>query len=350
MASDSLPSTIERARLEMAADWVLRLQAEPLDPADIDAWLEWTGRDPLNLEAFERIQSLDAGLKALPADDKAGLGQRAPAAPAKSGRRRRRGWMLATAASIALIALIVSGAILWSSPAAFTAVYRTARSQHQTFTLPDGTQVELGAGSALRVVYQERVRRVALFAGEAYFRVMHNPGRPFVVVADGVRVKDIGTEFNVRRGHDQVVVQVASGQVQVAYTGPQRKEQSAAASAAARPVRLTAGEQVVADARHRPLTPEAVGPRRIGAWRRGRLQFRDAPLAEVVANINRYAAHPIVITDPAVGRLRYTGTVAVDHIAAWLDAVATVFPVRARVAAGQVRLYFRHAAQPQRQL
>lgn len=65
--------------------------------------------------------------------------------------------------------------------------------------LPDGTSVWLNSDS--RLLYDARfndaIREVTL-EGEAYFDVVKNPKRPFIVHTSGIDVKVLGTAFNVK--------------------------------------------------------------------------------------------------------------------------------------------------------
>jgi len=65
--------------------------------------------------------------------------------------------------------------------------------------LPDGTQVWLNAGSKLNYsnAYNETLREVDL-EGEAYFDVVKEAGRPFIVHASSLNIKALGTAFVVK--------------------------------------------------------------------------------------------------------------------------------------------------------
>jgi transmembrane sensor len=210
--------------------------------------------------------------------------------------------------------------------ATFVAHYTTPHGQNRTFSLPDGTTVTLSADSVLRVHYRAEARSLDLLSGEAFFKVRHDADRPFVVQVGMARIEDLGTQFDVRRDSDQVVVAVASGVVSVAYS------ELAAPATSTRyrvdPVDVIAGREVVMAMAtpKQPIEHRAVDGT-VGAWRMGRLQFRDTPLDTVVANINRYSATPIVLDGPGVSRLRFTGTIYVDRIDTWLRAVQKALPV-----------------------
>jgi transmembrane sensor len=76
-------------------------------------------------------------------------------------------------------------------------------------------------------------------------------------------------------------------------------------------------------------------------WTRGRLAFVDQPLAAVVADLARYTTRDIVISDPAAGDLRYTGTIEADAIDQWVAALIRVYPVEADRDGDRVTLRFR---------
>lgn len=86
--------------------------------------------------------------------------------------------------------------------------------------LPDGSIAYLNSGSTLSYPssYDAEERKVTL-VGEAYFSVKHDPAHPFIVSVshDRLRVKVLGTEFNVRAYEKENVVQttLVSGSVNI---------------------------------------------------------------------------------------------------------------------------------------
>ncbi|MBL7873241.1 MAG: FecR domain-containing protein [Cyclobacteriaceae bacterium] len=84
-------------------------------------------------------------------------------------------------------------------------------------TLPDGSTAFLNKKSELTYEFnpREKTRKVVL-KGEAYFTVKHEAENPFVIEADNVLVRDIGTEFNLKAypGKDTIEIIVTQGEVQ----------------------------------------------------------------------------------------------------------------------------------------
>lgn len=74
--------------------------------------------------------------------------------------------------------------------------------------LADGTIVFLNYGSKLKYPqkFWGKTRNVVL-SGEAYFKVAHNPQKPFVVNAGKLKIAALGTEFNVSAYADEKVIQ-----------------------------------------------------------------------------------------------------------------------------------------------
>jgi transmembrane sensor len=85
-------------------------------------------------------------------------------------------------------------------------------------TLPDGTRVWLNGGSKLiyNSDYNEKVREVSL-TGEAFFNVMTNPAKPFIVKAGKLAIKALGTSFNVKAYPDDksIITTLVKGKVTI---------------------------------------------------------------------------------------------------------------------------------------
>ncbi|MNT49101.1 fec operon regulator FecR [compost metagenome] len=65
----------------------------------------------------------------------------------------------------------------------------------------------------------------------------------------------------------------------------------------------------------------------VTAWQRGRLVFRDTPLAQVVAELNRYLRNPLRIEDRKLAQLRVAGTLSIDEPESVLNVLPQIAPV-----------------------
>jgi len=85
--------------------------------------------------------------------------------------------------------------------------------------LPDGTKVYLNAGS--RLAYPDQFTgksREVMLVGEAYFEVKHDSKHPFVVLVNELKIKDLGTEFNVSAYAEDNTIQTVLNQGSVSIS------------------------------------------------------------------------------------------------------------------------------------
>ena len=341
---------------EQAAYWFLRLRDDDVDPDEIEAALAWQDASPAHRDAFARAETFwNAAGRLKPTE--AGAGDRH-----LSLWKRRHDWALAAAASLLLLLVgasvlmtrhprpgppEVAGAdevVLPPSAAISEAPARvaTAAGENRTITLDDGSEVVLGGASVVEVNYSPSERRVVLVAGEALFHVAKNPDRPFLVDAGDGETQAIGTIFDVHRGVDAVTVTVVEGIVSVRPGLPEKTGQSLLAA------RLVAGHQVSYSPRG------AIGPiqkatlERTTSWEAGELTFIDRPLADVVADLNRYSKRPIRIDDESLKALRITGRVTVGKMDDWLRALEMNLPIRIVAAPDSISLAQKIASPPSR--
>lgn len=327
----------ERSRLQTAGDWLLRLRAPHVSPEVVAGWLEWCGAEEANREAFDRMQAVWDLSDAAP-----GLRDEALQLPDRRVLTRNRLWAAAAALVLVVGAAWVGVRQAWrgTEPAPIVEQVRTQRGEHEDVALPDGSHLALGGQSSVALAYDQQVRRVILTEGEAFFTVHPNKTRPFIVMAGPLTVTAIGTSFNVRRDADSVFVTVAEGTVDVRARseggGPDTRVQSGDAATSDFDIRARGGHQVRYHQGRMWSTVDRVDPSIASGFQEGKLQYVDEPLSLVVASINRYAERPIVLDDPALGEMHFTGTVFERHIEDWLQGLDAVFPVRVTTEEGRV--------------
>jgi transmembrane sensor len=299
-------------RLEQAGLWLQRLHKPGQDARVVEAWLDWCQQDPRNQQAFDELAAVW--------ELSAGLGEELrPATPEVSTRPRRQ----LLAASLAGLVLAAGGGGAWwlTRPApeqVLTFEISSPVGLNSSHTLPDGSLLELGGGTRVTVSISPRQRRVQLHEGELFVAVREEAARPFSVDAGRFEVIATGTAFNVLRTEERTTVTVAEGSVDADFTGE---------NAASPMQRLQAGRQLIyLHATHRVEVLDA-DPLAAISWRSGALQFKDQPLSEVIASVNRYAARSIVIEDPQVAAVNFTGTAHIDRIPGWLQGLVVTSPL-----------------------
>ena len=312
--------TSEDARLnclQQASEWLLRMENPERTEEDVNEWLRWCDADPHNLAAFEAFQKDWRDLDALKGDPV----QQAERLPSPKVQWRRLLPFAAVAASVALVALCVSLLTRERGPSAPGQQVAAAQT-NRAATLPDGSRVILSAQTSLNVDFNGSRRNLDLSAGEAYFKVQHDRRHPFVVHAGDVSVTAIGTAFDIRRESNRVTVTVEEGTVEIA---------GSAFAKIGLPTtwRAEAGYQLTYSSNGRTAMITSVDTSSALQWRSGELAYVWEPLGAVVEDLNRYSEHKILIKEPAIAALHFTGTVFTASITDWVKAVEQAYPVRA---------------------
>lgn len=308
--------------IEAAIDWLVRLQSDAAterDWRDFDAWLT---ASPDHAQAYDAALAFDERL-----DLDARLAERAAsAAPAAKvvSRRTRRAWFWpATLAIGAIAATFVVVAVLPPSGRLVDGretTYATGVGERRTIALEDGTRIELNAASRLSVRFERHARRVRLDDAQAFFDVVEDPSRPFLVEAGDVRVRVVGTQFDVRRRDGRVAVNVGRGLVEV------RAERSGEAA----PYRLRPGQGLShQEGRGEHPRVSTIAVEEIASWRQGRLIYRDQPLSQVADDMNRLFPRPVKLGDAQAAHMRLSGVLIVDSQDAMVDRLSRLLPVRA---------------------
>jgi transmembrane sensor len=292
----------ERTRLNAEASaWLARLHG-PRGAEVEGALQDWLKVDPAHQEAFERATELWETLPGAAAFNEE---------PPRSVSRRFV--PLAIAASLAVLTGVGAMKVYLNQPA----TYDTRTGEQRMATLDDGSRIALNTDSRLTVKFDRDEREVSLDRGEAMFDVAHDATRPFIVRAGDEQIKALGTSFVVRRDGERVRVTLLSGKVEVVRMGE--------------PPRLLAvlapGERVSATADTVPVV-DRPALESVTAWRRGELRFRDTPLSEAVAEVNRYGRQRVIVNDASLAALPISGVFATDDPAEFAAAVAQLHGLR----------------------
>ena len=316
-------------KAEEAADWLLRLHAGSAEPrlkAEFDRWL---AASPANRLAWERTCKTWRNLGLVEPALK-NLWEDAPHLPAKAEKpvSRRRlsvrhyAGMAMAAASLCLAVLFV--------PAFFIRIeadYQTSTAESRTITLEDGSRVQLAAASALSTDFTDGRRNVKVLKGEAFFDVVPDSARPFVVEAKNVTVEVLGTAFDVDLTDGVTQVALAHGSVEASFRN--------AAS-----TRLVPGEMLIVDASG-AIRKENVSVEDIGGWRNGELYVVDATIGSVVEQIQRYHPAWLTMADKRLAEQRVTGFYDLRNPDRALEALVEPYNGKVHAIGGSARIITR---------
>lgn len=320
---------IRMAIADQASEWFVENRGGPLDRETRSRFMSWLQTSPVHVGEYLAIVGLVRDLDTaantteillepllararIEAEPVATLNALTPVQPSITTlRRRTRQWALAAAAALAVLGL----ATLWltrdGERFGLPKTYTTAHGEQSERLLPDGSVLHLNTDSEVIVRYLRRERVLDLRRGEAFVQVAHAGERRFRVAAGNAQILAVGTQFDVYRKSESVLVTVVEGAVSV-YTGAPQPTSSAL------PVR--AGYQV--EMRGQVGMPRPVDAQAAVAWLKKQIAFEDEPLAEVVAEFNRYGGVVLEIDDDTIRALRISGVFDaydIDSFAAFLE-------------------------------
>ena len=310
-----------------AADWFARLQGDAAleDWTAFQAWLE---ADPAHVAAYDAVEALwielddvEARPTATPVVASSPIDNIVPLRRPAPRPARRLVWTgLATMAAAAAVVF----ALLPQLTRPALTDYTTERGETRQVALADGSHLILGSATTLRVHLGRRQRDVTLVDGEATFDIAHQETRPFVVAVADRQVRVLGTEFNILSHDDRLAVTVRRGVVSV----------SGGADGA---VRLVKGQQLIHAPGDGASLVRATDPNAAFAWTSGKLVYRETPLPEVVADLNRYVATPIRV-DPSAASVKVSGVLLVDEETAMIRRLELFAPIVSQKSGGEIVL------------
>jgi transmembrane sensor len=242
--------------------------------------------------------------------------------------RSRRSFAIAAALLLCLAGLPLALSLRPpAGPTSGTAqTYATGAGEQRAFTLADGSEMTLGGNTSAFVSFTAGERTVVLSRGEGLFHVQHDRNRQFQVCAVQACVTAIGTIFDVHLYSDRVRVWVQQGSVEVAPIMPAAATEADGSTAQWSPLRLQRGQEMSYAADGEASAPRPADARAAAAWTQGSLIYHGRPLSEVIEDVQRYFARPILL-DPAAANLRYSGSVIQQHIDQWIHGLSDIFPV-----------------------
>lgn len=207
--------------------------------------------------------------------------------PSDDARKRGSRMYWYAAAAVALV--LLTTALYFFNP---TVNQVTARGDRTFIILEDETKVWLNAESRLTYPrsFKGKATREIELEGEAYFDVTENKQKPFIVHTSDIRIKVLGTSFNVRSyGKDRTIeTTLIEGKVTIESSLDSTK------------LTLLPNQQAVFEKETKKIfledKDEAVG---FTSWRDGQLLFDDRPLSDIVNELERWFNVTIEVEDRA---------------------------------------------------
>jgi ferric-dicitrate binding protein FerR (iron transport regulator) len=176
----------------------------------------------------------------------------------------------------------------------------TTRGESYQLRLPDGTLVWLNAASSITypVSFSNTTSREVKLAGEAYFEVVKDKKRPFLVSTAHQHIRVLGTEFNVNAYPDEPEIKTTllEGSIKLSLEeGSQNRI-------------LKPGEQATLSGTQ--LSVSTVDVEQAVDWKNGDFIFQSEPLNALMRRVSRWYNVEVIYANGVDKEGTFTGKVS----------------------------------------
>lgn len=172
----------------------------------------------------------------------------------------------------------------------------TSFGQKLNITLSDGSVVKLNSGSKITFPkkFTDSIREITL-VGEAFFDVVKNEKKPFVITSNKLATTVLGTTFNVEAypNKTDVKVTLATGKVSIDAEGKKAI--------------LIPSEQAIFNREKLNIVTKKVDIQKYLEWKDGVLRFENSTLADAVEKLEKWYNVTIEFENRNLSKCTFTG-------------------------------------------
>lgn len=254
-------------------------------------------------------------------------------------------WLYATAIAAAVAGILFLATRKYEAPfenhkqeaqLKYNSTEVSKAGERKSIQLPDGSKVMLNAGSTIHIAedFNSSSRELTL-VGEAFFDVVRDTGRPFIIHTSAMDIKVLGTVFNVRAypGDKTSETSLLKGSVEVTVRNKEKKK-----------IYLHPNEKIilpniadVPSVKNSKVADKATATENFKitgltynktdstltevSWTENRLAFNDNSFETIAAELERWYNITISFTGEKVKQYRFTATFDQKNIEQVLQAL-----------------------------
>ena len=177
--------------------------------------------------------------------------------------------------------------------------YTSEKGSVSTIHLEDGSSIWLSSASKLVIQNSVNGEMTARLNGEAYFDLVPDPSRKLTVDLGGLKVRDIGTKFNIRAYSTEsgIYTSLVDGRVDLF-----NMEDKPILS-------MKPGEYLQFNKNDNQMAVSQRDPTIATAWKDGKFVFIDKSLAEICRELENWYNVEIIISNPKLANTKYTSVI-----------------------------------------
>ena len=322
--------------LEQASRWYAETRDNDFSEKNLKELEIWLAEDPEHQAAFNEIRHTSMFVdEFLPEGsperedllNRYTLPGKSPAPPLTIFSGWQHVWKNAFAAAAMIVLVVLSISVFMDMRPQDSQItirtFHTAIGETREVVLIDGSIMKLNTNSMATTKFSRNQRLVELSDGEAFFGVVRDENRPFLVrILGGGEARVLGTAFNVRNRCGKVMVAVARGQVLVRKIGTRENKINGQAI-------LSADQWVSYREREGPGKVQTGNLNCALAWQEKKLVFHSEPLADVLKQIEDYYPVKIKLAHSGPARELMTGTFDNRSLEEILGSIQIAFNLKA---------------------
>lgn len=172
------------------------------------------------------------------------------------------------------------------------------RGGEYNLILSDGSKVFLNSVSKLTYpVFFDKDKREVNLEGEAYFEIVKDKSKPFLVNINGMKIEVLGTSFNIKAytDEDEIYTTLVEGKIKL-NTDKNEKEWI-----------LTPNQQAVFEKNSNSIVVHKVDAKQFIGWKDGIYSFTNQPLEEIMKTLSRWYAFEYEFANEETKKVKFEG-------------------------------------------
>lgn len=194
--------------------------------------------------------------------------------------------------------------------------------------LPDGSKIWLNKGAKLTYprAFNGNERNVHL-DGEAYFEVAKNAQKPFIVDSEVLKIKVLGTIFNLKSSKSQHVAEatLVEGEIEVRGNNDEGM------------IILSPGQRAELNRKNGRLKVKQVDAKLDGVWRNDLIPFEQANIFSIIQTLERFYDIKIIVAPDIPTDITYSGVVRKkETITSVLESLKNSIPIQYKIVGNNI--------------
>lgn len=220
-------------------------------------------------------------------------------------------WQLASGIAAMVAFILTLGSLLLPSflkPHVEQFVLHAPKGNITNITLKDGSLLWLNSASTVTVTTYGEEKIVVDLEGEAYFDVVHDDDREFLVKTGDYYIVDKGTAFNVKYDWKEKIVVASLFEGSIDFCGYGRKVVD----------KMRAGKEFVFDLKKNKLAFSTTDKDYVTAWKDGKFVFVNRTLAEIARELEEWYDVKFVFKNQKIKNEKFSGVMkrktSIEHL------------------------------------